>query len=326
MAERLDLDATNLGAALDWLLVHGRRDDAADICWSMFIYYWLRGALSEGRRWTQRALTAEGPITPLSNARLLAADAFFAFWQRDFDVAVSEGMEAVEIAQREADADLDMVVSLLLLIVLAGAGDEAGARSYAARGLRLARAHEDQWGVAMTLNALCWFDAALGQIEGKEAAFDEMFEAARELADPMVLAMACANMAELRTWRGRYPEAAALLSEGAKMFAEMHLVSGGSSCLHGIAFLLAQLDDWVGAVQVQAATDAALQRIQATLWPPWLPRREHLLADAEQRLGSAAFEEALAAGREWTFEEAADQARAMLARVAGTAPSAARSL
>jgi len=42
MIARLDRDAADLAAALDWLLAQGRRVEVADMCWSLWLYHWLR--------------------------------------------------------------------------------------------------------------------------------------------------------------------------------------------------------------------------------------------------------------------------------------------
>jgi hypothetical protein len=209
-----------------------------------------------------------------------------------------------------------MLASIMLVIVCGGSGDEQQARTFAAEGLRLARVHGDQWAQAEALTGLCWLNSASGRFAGQEATFDDMISNARHVQDPLTLAMALTNLAELRIWQGRHADATALLIEAMASFAGLGMVNAGAVCLHTIAFLATQLRQWTIAVQLQSASDAAMDSIDAGLWPPWLPRRQRLLTDARRHLGNTEYDQAYATGQSWTFDNAARQAGAALANLA----------
>jgi len=78
------------------------------------------------------------------------------------------------------------------------------------------------------------------------------------------------------------------------------------------AWLLTLTGDPAGAVHGQSAADSVANGINAGLWPPWLPRRERLLADAQERLGEKTYDEAQSIEQEWTFEQAAADAATRL--------------
>jgi predicted ATPase len=322
---RLGLDIPDMGAAVNWLVAHGRRSEAADICWSMWSFQWLRGTLSEGRRWIQETLAAEGLLLPSPRARLLAADAYLASWQRDFDAAGAEALEALELAQATDDDEVLTLVHLLLLHVFGSTGDETRARKSAAEAIRLARARDDRWAEAFALTVLCLLEAATGHFEGNEEAFEQALTIARETQDWLVPALALIALAELRLWQGRTPEGAALLSQSLALFAEIRMAMVGTSCLHSTAVLLGRLGDWTTAVRLQAAADAMLDGMHATLPPVWVPRRDRLLADAREQLGVSTYDEASAEGSTWTFDDAAAVASVALAHVADLAASSVRS-
>jgi predicted ATPase len=322
---RLGLDIPDMGAAVNWLVAHGRRSEAADICWSMWSFQWLRGTLSEGRRWIQETLAAEGRLLPVPRARLLAADAYLASWQRDFGAAGTEALEALELAQAADDDEVLTLVHLLLLHVFGSTGDESRARESAAEAMRLARARDDRWAEAFALTVLCLLEAATGQFEGNEEAFEQALTLARATQDWLVPALALIALAELRLWQGRTPEGAALLSQSLALFAEIRMAMVGSSCLYSTAVLLGRVGDWTTAVRLQAAADAILDGMHATLPPAWVPRRDRLLTDAREQLDVSTYDEASAEGRTWTFEDAAAVASVALAHVADPAGPTARS-
>lgn len=319
MIAQLDLDADDIAAALDWLLARDRRMDVADMCWSLWMYYWLRNSLTEGRRWTGGALSAKGPLPELQRGRLLAADAFLATWRADLVLAGDELSEALAIGERERDDDLQLLVSTMLIIVVAGLGDEARARSFAADALRLARAHHDRWTEAVALIGLCWLNAAVGRFDGEQATFEAMFTAARETQDPLWVALALENMAEFHMWRGRVSEAASLLVDSLTMLAELKMAYSGAASLRSAAWLLRLAGDWAGAVRVESASNAVMEAMTAGMWPLLMHRSEQLLSEARQRLGDADYEAAWATGHEWTFEQATAQAIAALSPLVGEA-------
>lgn len=317
MITQLDLDADDIAAAFDWLLGHGRRADVADMCWSLWLYYWLRNSVTEGRRWTRGGLSADGPLPPLQRGRLLSADAFLAAWRRDYPLARDELTEALAIAEAAGDDELQLLARIMLIIVHGGLGDEREAQQMAAAALRLARDRHDRWSEAVALVGLCWLNAAVGRLDGEEATFDEMSAAANESQDPLWIGLAADNRAELLIWQGRHSEAAAHIVQSLQVLARLRMAYAGVGTLNTAAWLLSRVDNWDGALRVQSAADAIMERMNAGLWPLWVPRRDRVLDDARARLGTNDYQAAVAAGEEWSFERAAGETIALLTPLAG---------
>ena len=308
MVDQLDLDADDIAAALDWLLAHDRRAEVADMCWSMWLYFWLRNSVTEGRRWTQGALDAEGALSPVQHGRLLASDGFLAAWRRDYTLAGEELFEALDIGHKQQDDDLCLLANIMLIIVVAGLGDTEKAQEVAADAVRYARKRGDRWAETIALTGLCWLYAALGRCAAEEATFDEMFARACESDDQLIYGMALDNMAELRMAQGRLPEAARLIVESLAVLVELRMAYAGIGSLNTAASLLGLAGDWTGATRLQAAADALMEGMNAGLWPPWMPRRDRLLKEAHEVLSTGEFDEMWAQGRALTFEQAATDA------------------
>jgi len=197
-------------------------------------------------------------------------------------------------------------------MVYGGLGDEAGARAAGQEALRLARASADRWSEAYALTGLCFLDVALGQFTGREDGFDAMVDAARACEDPLCLAIALGNCGELRLATGDIAAAVELIGESLRMCDQLAMVYAGAFSLDSAATLLTYLGEHATAVSVEAAAQAAMQRIQASWWQPRVTRRDGLLAKARQRLGDAAYNAAWNDGNQLSFHAGVDIATAAL--------------
>ena len=54
--KRLDTERDNLRAAMRWLLGKGESETAARIGWAVWLFWWMHGYFTEGRRWMEEAL------------------------------------------------------------------------------------------------------------------------------------------------------------------------------------------------------------------------------------------------------------------------------
>jgi predicted ATPase len=310
--EALDADISNIQLAVESLLAEGRQDAVADVAWSLWLYCWARGALGVWRGWTRAASTGAGTLPIRARARLLGADGFLAMWQQDYDTALPELQEALDLGRQVEDASLIALVDIALVIVYGGMGDETRARAAGREALRLARAANDRWSEAYALTGLGFLDVALGRFAGGEDAFGEMLAAARACEDPVCLAIALGNCGELRLATGDLTAAAELVGDSLRMCDQLGMVYAGSFSLDTAATLLGSRHQHATAVGVEAAAQVAMQRIQASWWQPRVARRDRLLADARRRLGDADYAAAWDDGSRLTFHAGVDIATAAL--------------
>ena len=317
--EALDADIGNIQLAVESLLADGRQEAVADVAWALWLYCWARGALGVWRGWTRAASAAGGSLPVRARARLLGADGFLAIWQQDYDTALPELQEALELGREVDDDSLVALVDISLVMVYGGLGDEAAARAAGQEALQIARAAADRWSEAYALTGLCFLNVALGQFAGREDDFDAMMDAARTCEDPVCLAIALGNCGELRLATGDIVPAIELISESLRMCDQLAMVYAGSFSLDSAAILLASVGEHAAAVRVEAAAHAAMQRIQASWWQPRVARRDRLLADARPRLGDAGYTRAWDDGNHLTFHAGVDVATTALQTVARTA-------
>jgi hypothetical protein len=315
--QALDTEIANIQLAVESLLADGQREAVADMAWALWQYCWARGALSAWRGWTRAASDGAGTLPVRARARLLGADGFLAVWQQDYDSALPELCEALELGRQVEDESLVMLVDIALVLVYGGIGDDGAARTAGEEVLRLARAAGDRWSEAYALTGICFLDVARGRFAGRADVFEAMIQTARTCEDPVCLAFALGNLGELRLAGDDVTAAAGLISDSLRLSDQLVMMYAGSFSLDSAAKLLMSQGELTTAVRVEAAADAAMRRIQASWWRPRVPRREHLLADARRQLGDVDYVSAWEEGSHLSFAAGVDAATAALAAVSG---------
>jgi predicted ATPase/transcriptional regulator with XRE-family HTH domain len=156
---RVEREYDNLRAALQWAweaqdVARGLR--LAGALW----YFWsVRGYLTEGRAWLERALTAaattDGPTVP-TGAHALACDgaAILAYGQNDYARAVTLLERALPLYEAAGDRGGRAAVLGRMGLVALDQGDDARAETLAGESLALRREMGDCWGAANALSTL----------------------------------------------------------------------------------------------------------------------------------------------------------------------------
>ena len=178
---RLDAEHDNLHAALQWWLGGGDADVGARLAAALGCMWYVRGYLSEGRRWLASALE-RGCMAPRpARATVLYWAGVLAWWQSDLQQAVTLCEESRALFQ--------------------AMGDKQGTAS-ALRVLGNVALDQADYGRAATL------------IEESLALF-------QEVGDNVGSASALHNLGDTATRRGDYGRAAALLAEALALFQRL---------------------------------------------------------------------------------------------------------
>jgi predicted ATPase/class 3 adenylate cyclase len=114
--DRLEAEHDNMRAALTLALERKEAEGAISLGGALWLFWFVRGYHSEGRRWLQEALAIDERGSPDSRAMALAGVGWLAVQQGDLDRAqevCEEGLEVLEHEGREArDAKLGLLVCL----------------------------------------------------------------------------------------------------------------------------------------------------------------------------------------------------------------------
>ncbi len=156
---RMEDDHENLRAALEWLLEQAGAEpssacaeEALQLCATLFWFWYLRGYVSEGQTFLDRALAADtGPPTPARARALYAAGELGFYMNDDYGRVVARCDESVRLFRELGDTRGIAEARYLLGTVAWARSDFAPAHAQLEEALRLFQQLDDTWGRANTL-------------------------------------------------------------------------------------------------------------------------------------------------------------------------------
>jgi predicted ATPase/class 3 adenylate cyclase len=215
---RIEIEHDNIRAALEWCLAHPAAAEAGmRLAAAMGRFWWMRGHLSEARRWLEGLLTIPGDSSSESRARTLLEAGRVAFTQSDY-AAAGRYFEQSLTAFRMLEDRSGIVDSLNMLGLLSWVTSEYGtARMHFQAGLPLARALDDLRRVTVLLSNLGLVEAAQGDYDAATSRHQESLEILRSLGDTHGVAIALNNLGLVAAAQGRWAAAQQLFEESLRI-------------------------------------------------------------------------------------------------------------
>jgi predicted ATPase/DNA-binding winged helix-turn-helix (wHTH) protein len=189
---RCEVEHDDFRAALDWLFQTRDLDWAFRFCLALFRFWDMREHLAEGRARMESILQLAGTEYPRERAR------------------VSHFLAALASAQ----------------------GDFPAATWFAEQSLSTYRELDDQWGIAVSLNALAITARDAGDYISAQNNFEESLACWRSMSDRVATARCLHNLANVAKIRGDYERARFALLEAMQIFEEMGDRSGAAWSLN----------------------------------------------------------------------------------------------
>jgi predicted ATPase/class 3 adenylate cyclase/Tfp pilus assembly protein PilF len=246
---RLDREADNLRAAMDWCGSHPS-GDALLLTFAVSLWrFWLvRGHWNEGRSWLARALAVSTDPRSATHARALAAAGDLATEEADYRAA-SQLLQASLELWRDLDEPEGVAKTLNHLGNLARARFEHdAARSLLTEALGIRRQEGNLRGISVSLRNLGVLAAQQRDFETARSFYEEALPIARGHGDKRVVASLAHGLAQVRFADGDHGGAASLAEEGLaiagqlgdrQLIAELLTVLSGISAAEGDAALAA---------------------------------------------------------------------------------------
>src|SRR5690242_4947353 len=151
--ERIDAEYDNLLVALARLL-EARDVRAVELAAASWRLWYLRGRISEGRRWLGRVLDAPIRAPGAVRARAAVGAATLALHQADYEIAASLAADALAFAREGGHDAIACAAVRTLALVARDQGEHATARSLARQAVDEAKAIGDDYQRALALSCL----------------------------------------------------------------------------------------------------------------------------------------------------------------------------
>jgi len=303
---RLTADHANLRAALAWLLGDGQPAQALELAAALARFWWLRGHLSEGRRWLAQALdAAAGEADPALRARALGGAGALARDLGDYEQARGWYQEELQLARRLGDptalaAALNDLGSLAVY-----QEDYPAARPLFEESLALRRQAGDTLGLAGSLNNLGMVALHLGDYGGAEALSRESLALYRRQGDGWGEALALNNLAFAAYKQADLAAARASFAESLALFQQLEDPEGIATVIEALAWIALAAGELERAARLAAAADQQRRTLGTGLYGLDLAEHEAMLAALRGQLGAAGFLTAWQAGAALTSAETA---------------------
>jgi predicted ATPase/DNA-binding SARP family transcriptional activator/DNA-binding CsgD family transcriptional regulator len=308
--KRLDTEQNNVRAAMAWLVGQGESETAARIGWALWLFWWMHGHFTEGRRWMEETLAKGISMPAAPRAKALFVAGTMADGQADRRSAEPLIEESLMHFRELGD-------KLGTALALSGAGLVAVGQGRHEQGVALFQEAVDlfleigeRWGASVTLSFLAvgWFGRG-DPIRAKRLA-ERGLELAREIGSSEAICVACHAGTMAAQAEGDHERARGLLQEGLVLAAEAGNETNVAYCLEGLAALAASEGSLARAGRLWGAAEALMEQIEVTayIYTPDRSSYQDRVSAARARLDEAAWQTAWTEGREMTPERGIEYA------------------
>ncbi|HEX5414878.1 MAG TPA: tetratricopeptide repeat protein [Chloroflexota bacterium] len=351
--ERLESEHDNLRSALGWSLAHQEAETAAQIGAAIWRFWLLRGHLSEGRNFLQRALAGFSDKNA-ARAKALNVAAILASLQDDYQAARTLAEESLALSRALAERRQTGYALYILGRLARIAGNYAVAATFFEESLSLFRELGQRHDIALVLSGLALTVLCLGDGERATALCEESLAASRELGDPRGVASWLANLGMIMLARGddkrakelgeeslvirrslgykggcahslailgrialqqgAYERATVCYKESLTLRQETGEKEGIATALEGLAAVAGMQGQSVSAARLSGSAEALRTLLGAPLTPIDRPSYQQTIAALRAQLGESTFRKAWTEGHAMTLEEAIAEAVQVKAR------------
>jgi len=300
---RLAAEHDNLRAALSWAIAHDEVEMALRIAGSLWMFWRLSGAFSEGRTWMDKVLAMSTDDHGAVRAKGLWGAGWLAYHQGDYEETARRGAELTRWSRAAKDSTaLRNGVTLLGQERLA-AGDFEGATTYLDEALQIARTGESKW--LLATSCLNRSNAAQhqGDLMTAHRLLNEAESLFQELGDDRFVAKVWLQRGYVALLEKDVAGARAVIADGLSVASQMNDRWGVAEQLDGMAAVFAAGGDWHAAATVAGAAAATWESIGVAPLPADRASTDRWLVPALREAGPAAAS-AHSEGRKLSLEAA----------------------
>jgi predicted ATPase/class 3 adenylate cyclase len=310
--QRLALERDNLNAALAWALEVDDRVTFLRLAAALWRFWFVRGHVTEGRRWLAQAVSSPDGADTARRAEALLGAATLSAAAGEFDVARSLAAERLEICRSLGDDSQIASALSALANIAASSGENEEAAALYEEAATYARRVDAGMPLASIVSNIGYLSLLRGDPEGALATCREAAALFEELGLRDDAAGAWLNVATAQIMQREAGAAAAPLVRSLAIYMDLEHLDGVSYCLDAAAAVLVQSGDAHAAARLTGAADAVRARSESLLPPVEDRLRAEVRAEIEAILDEDAAAGAVAEGATLGLDEAVAVAAAAL--------------
>jgi predicted ATPase/DNA-binding SARP family transcriptional activator/DNA-binding CsgD family transcriptional regulator len=304
---RLEIEHDNLRAALSWALEQGEGELSVRLGAALGEFWYMRGHLSEGRRWLETAL-AKGDTPSVARVRALARASWIAWEQTDLERAIALGEEGLELARALGDEEGTAATLVNLGVAVMIQGELERATALIGESLPLFRKLGNKSGLANSLNCLGLVAMFRGDYERAKALIEEGLAVSRRSGDVWCSSMALNHLGLMALLQENYGRAQTLCKESLELSRQSGMVHVIAYALHTSAAYAGSRGQPVHSARLWGAAEALREAIGTALSPMEHLVYEPYIAAARAQVKGGDWEAAWHEGRAMSMEEAIEHA------------------
>ena len=310
--ERVRADLDNLRATLAWSLDQGETETTLFVAGSLSEYWTFTGGhFTEGHAWLNRAFQQGRDVSPAAQAEGLYAAAMLALHQGDRAAARIAATQSLELA-RSLGGEPVVKAAFMLGIVEGSEGHRDAARALAQEAVAATRAAQAGLWLGWSLLLLGTELHLAGDLVHAEASLVEALDHFRQGEGRWGEVEALSRRAALARKHGDVHRAGALFIGALELRRQIRARIHVESDLIGLADLAQTAGDPEAAARFLGAADAHSSHFGFEPYWETPQLRARTKEQVRERLGPAAFQQALDAGGRLTMEQIIAEAQAVV--------------
>ncbi len=210
---RLEAEHDNLRGSLEWALGNGEPEVALRLSAALWMFWYMRGHVSEGRRWLSRALAVADPSATRARAKALDGAGYLAGEQGANSDSFAMIKESLACA-RQTGSQEDVATAATHLSVYQSEDDLDESLALGEEAVAAARLAGDQYTLAVAYNNLGEVARIAGDNARATAMYEQGYLLRKDLGDVSRIALSLVNLGEMAFMAGDNDRALALISEG----------------------------------------------------------------------------------------------------------------
>jgi predicted ATPase/class 3 adenylate cyclase/Tfp pilus assembly protein PilF len=242
---RLETEHDNMRAALGWSLKRGETELALGLAGALWWFWSVRGHYTEGRRWLDEVLAADGRGSPESRALALAGLGTLTSHQGDLDRAEEALTEGLELLAREGTERSQAKIYLLLTLGHVALEREDHRRATELFGVSraLSRRLGNRWALARSVMSLAAVIHEQGDLERATGLYEEGIGLFRDQGDKVGLARCLNNLGLVLYEDGDLGRAVELTEEAVALLRELGAGADAAVGLCNVGWMALLQDD-----------------------------------------------------------------------------------